>query len=326
MGGWFKVHRSLFDHPRANDPAWLAVWLRLLNDAAYEPQEATLRGRTVTLQRGQLLTTLRELERASGVYMSKVRRVLLWMEDDGQIIFEKNGATTLISIVNYEKYQGKKSETLSETLFETELSGVNGSDETCSDGKFGKVKHFLKHFLKQNLKQNGSAYIREEVLKKGKAPVSDENEAEAGAENEAADGGGSVADGGAEGGAARGAARPPEKQTVAGVAEWLELYGRFRRAHPQAERVAEVAFLAKCRAYPDAGPADVGRAIDALAVEWSGASFSTYVTPLKELGRYLARAVGGRDPAGRFEVPDFSKKDAGRAPPPRKVFEGYGNE
>jgi hypothetical protein len=56
MSGWIKLHRKIYNNPRANDPEWLAVWIYLLLHAANESTEVIFKGDRISLKPGQLLT------------------------------------------------------------------------------------------------------------------------------------------------------------------------------------------------------------------------------------------------------------------------------
>lgn len=106
---WFAVYR-----PYLNSPLWLAekftkgqAWLDLIGMAAYEPDHFFARGVRVEVARGQLgmseLTMCKRWQWSRG----KVRRFLRELESktEQKIVQQKSNVTTLITILNYDKYQ-----------------------------------------------------------------------------------------------------------------------------------------------------------------------------------------------------------------------------
>jgi hypothetical protein len=110
VASWLKLHRRLLEHPRAGDPGWVAVWVRLLLLAAYGRRVVVWRGKEITLEAGELVLSGRELAAAAGVDYQKVRRILVWMVADGQVVLESDSGKSLIKIVNWNLYQGKFSD------------------------------------------------------------------------------------------------------------------------------------------------------------------------------------------------------------------------
>jgi hypothetical protein len=106
MPGWIKLHRALLDHPRINDPDWLAVWVYLLLTATHAPYRALFNGRTIELRPGQLITGRHVIAAATGVSQSKVWRVLETLKTEQQIEQQPGNKSSLVSITNWEKYQG----------------------------------------------------------------------------------------------------------------------------------------------------------------------------------------------------------------------------
>jgi hypothetical protein len=104
--GWFKFHRSIMDHPRSDDPDWLLVWVYLLKHAAYAPFKTRFQGEIIELQPGQLVTGRKAIAAKTRVSESKIQRVLALMESEHQIEQQTESKCRLISIKNWEKYQG----------------------------------------------------------------------------------------------------------------------------------------------------------------------------------------------------------------------------
>lgn len=104
--GYIKLYRKIWDNPAATkDPDHLAVWVWLLTEAAYRPQDAMFGGRKVTLRPGQLVTGRRKISLATRVTESKVQRVLKLFENEQLIGQQMSSRNRLVSIINWGMYQ-----------------------------------------------------------------------------------------------------------------------------------------------------------------------------------------------------------------------------
>ena len=106
--GWIKLHRAINDNP-----LWLSepfnraqAWVDLILNANFAQGELCVRGNIIRINRGEIGWS--ELTMASRWRWSKgkVRRFLSYLEISGNIAQQKSYITTVISICNYERYQG----------------------------------------------------------------------------------------------------------------------------------------------------------------------------------------------------------------------------
>ena len=142
MPGWIAIYRDLLAHwlwskkPFSYGQAWLDLLLR----ANYAPKQIILSGSPVTIERGQLHTSLAHLADAWGWTVKQVRGFLdLLTENDMiQVRSSKQGRT--ITIVNYEGYQmlgQSKTHAVSDSLpYPGQTKGkVEGKDRGKDRGK-----------------------------------------------------------------------------------------------------------------------------------------------------------------------------------------------
>jgi len=107
MAGWVSIHRqmmeskSYFSEPFCRNMAWIDLILLANHDENY----IIIRGIRVKILRGQTGYTSETLAKRWKWSRGKVLRFLLILQKDGQIVQQKNNVTTLISILNYSKYQ-----------------------------------------------------------------------------------------------------------------------------------------------------------------------------------------------------------------------------
>lgn len=110
--GWIKLHRKIQD-------CWIwfekepfdkrSAWIDLLLSANHSDQKLLFNGEFITVQRGQILTSIRKLSDKWKWSYDKTIRFLKLIENDGMIKKESNSYRTLISIENYEVYQDLQS-------------------------------------------------------------------------------------------------------------------------------------------------------------------------------------------------------------------------
>ena len=105
MSGWIKLHRGIFDHWIASDPDYLCVWLRMLTDANFEDKKHLFNGSLIEIKRGQIIFGLEAWSAKTGVTIAKLRRLLDMLEKDKMINRQKTNKFSLISILNYTRYQ-----------------------------------------------------------------------------------------------------------------------------------------------------------------------------------------------------------------------------
>ena len=125
-GDWVKLHRKL-----NKSDLWLSeeftrgqAWVDLILMAAFRPGFIRLRGVRVGYDRGQLATAERFLCERWKWSRGKVRRFLDELETAQQIVQQKSNASTVITITNYESYQGGS----------TADSTANGTTNGTADG------------------------------------------------------------------------------------------------------------------------------------------------------------------------------------------------
>lgn len=112
--GWTKVYRSLDNHWAGEDAISYALFIRLISWANFNDSKRILDGKLATIKRGQLLTSVRELADSFKCDRSTIERRLQAFEQDKMIEREVRRKGTIITICNYEKFQGQdlNSETL----------------------------------------------------------------------------------------------------------------------------------------------------------------------------------------------------------------------
>ncbi len=105
MGGWIKLHRKMLSHWVARDPVALTLFIWMLLEATHEEKIVHCNGCSVTLKRGQLLFGIERWAKKTGISEGKIRNRQTSMQTDRLIDRQKTNKYSIITILNYDKYQ-----------------------------------------------------------------------------------------------------------------------------------------------------------------------------------------------------------------------------
>ena len=101
MQGWFKLSRNILDWQWYRDINTTKLFIHLLLLSAVSP--VALMGEE--LERGQLLTTVRQLSEGSGLTPKAVTCALNKLKKSGEIKVRTTNRYSVITVVNYEGFQ-----------------------------------------------------------------------------------------------------------------------------------------------------------------------------------------------------------------------------
>lgn len=181
--GWIKLHRQITEWQHWGNPNVLATFVHLLTLANWEDRE----WRGITIQRGQLVTTIRRLSENTGIPRSTLWRVLNTLTETEEITVQSIGVGerkdySLITILNYDIYQGQNEPEMSpETVGHGVRRGVGHGWDTekpqlakgSKGDENGTVRHGVRHgvgrtkeYIRSNKKNDiyitsSSAHARE---------------------------------------------------------------------------------------------------------------------------------------------------------------------
>ena len=106
MDGYIKLHRKILDNPVVcKDAEYFSVWLYLLLNATHKEFPALFKGEKIVLQPGQLITGRLSIAEQFNISESKVKRILISLENDQQIERQRSNQNSLITILNWNTYQ-----------------------------------------------------------------------------------------------------------------------------------------------------------------------------------------------------------------------------
>ena len=100
---WVKAYEKLLDWEWGNDPYVFTFFVKLL----LLVNVSTKRWHGRTIKRGQMLTSMRHLEERFGWSHHTIQRILDSLQSTGEITVESDKGGTLITVVNYSRYQGE---------------------------------------------------------------------------------------------------------------------------------------------------------------------------------------------------------------------------
>lgn len=138
--GWVLLYRSVRD-------GWIweqkpfsfgQAWIDLILDANHEDKKFFVNGKLVNVKRGQKWTSLRVLAAKWGWRQEKVLQYLKALEQDGMITRVATRSGSLLTIVNYGKYQDMRSAERSANGAQTERKPKHGRSETKNEERMNK--------------------------------------------------------------------------------------------------------------------------------------------------------------------------------------------
>lgn len=101
MEGYIALHKSLLSWRWIDDPCAVCLWVQLLLRANYEDKN----WHDTVIKRGQLVTTLGDLAKQTGLSMRQIRTRLDWLESAECINRQTTNKYTIITICKYDSYQ-----------------------------------------------------------------------------------------------------------------------------------------------------------------------------------------------------------------------------
>ena len=131
--GWNRLYRKIQECGEREDKEPFdkrSAWIDLLLTANHADAKLLFNGELITVQRGQILTSVRKLSVKWKWSVNKVYRFLKLLESDKMLQKESNKDRTLLTIVNYSVYQGGE--------YTNEYT--NGNSDGYTDGSTNEYK------------------------------------------------------------------------------------------------------------------------------------------------------------------------------------------
>jgi hypothetical protein len=146
-GGWVKISRSLCDG--TYDAIDIGILFWLISNANYVDGKALARSgyKRVSVPRGTLVTSVKEMELALGCARGLIRKRLKNFEIEEIITIETTNAGSIITICNYDKYQSM------EGMEEPAVEPSQNHRRTIAEPS---QSHILKNVIKKESKKETS--------------------------------------------------------------------------------------------------------------------------------------------------------------------------
>lgn len=144
MSGYVKLHRGWRDNPALDTAERRDAWIWLLEHACWRGAKFNIKGKTVELERGQLVASREQLAKAWKWSPSAVERFLTRLQTEQMLGRETGQGKSVLTIVNYGKYQDRPSEAGQETEPETgqESDRDRTAKEEGKEEEEGKNTHY----------------------------------------------------------------------------------------------------------------------------------------------------------------------------------------
>lgn len=138
--GWICVHRQLVDNPIFKNDKLFRVFMYCILKASHTDHEQLVGDSVVSVKRGQLVTGRKALSSATGLSEQNIRTAVLKLEKMGILTSNPTNKFSIISIVNWDKYQQTNQQVTSNQpasnqQVTTNNNDNNGNNENNDDGK-----------------------------------------------------------------------------------------------------------------------------------------------------------------------------------------------
>ena len=122
--GWIKLHRTMMNWEWYTDLPVKVLFLHLLLSANHQPA----RWQGMTVDRGELITSLEHLAQATGLSVHQIRNALEKLKKTGEITVKTTNKFTVVNIVNYSLFQSFDD-------YDGQTNGKQTTNEGQTDGK-----------------------------------------------------------------------------------------------------------------------------------------------------------------------------------------------
>ena len=167
MKGFIRLHRQMLAWEWYKNPVSSRLFIHLLLTA--NTKDTNCKG--VTIKRGQTVTGRAFLSEALGLSVSNVRTALKNLENSGEIEIESNTRGTIITVLNFDKYQVddteqkvaapvKTTKSIDDRIYDFKSSLVPHLD------KYGKtlLKNFSDYWTEKSTRGSKMRFEKEKVF------------------------------------------------------------------------------------------------------------------------------------------------------------------
>jgi predicted transcriptional regulator len=150
VDGWFKLHRSIVDSSVFEDAEVLKLWIWLLCNVAYSEHDVVFCGKVIHINVGEIPTGSKKISQQTNMSESKVYRALNIFKKLGNIKIKSNNKYSIITVANWEKYQGEMQNFNIKTTAERQQ---NNNRTTAKKQQKNTTKESNKYKEKKEIKE-----------------------------------------------------------------------------------------------------------------------------------------------------------------------------
>ena len=103
MNGWIKLYRQFSEWEWSDDPKMVSLFIHLLLAAS----NRDTRWKGIEIKRGQVLFGRQKWSAKTGISEQSLRTCLNRLKSTSEITIKSTSKYSIVTIVNYDKYQGK---------------------------------------------------------------------------------------------------------------------------------------------------------------------------------------------------------------------------
>ena len=141
-GGYVKSYRKILEGDIGEEIILFGVWAWILNKARWKPKKVKIGNKQVIIEAGSFLTCIKNETIFSKLKKKQVYSVIHYLTETERVRVLKGNWGMIITVCNWELYQGSKQETGTETelkrnYFGTEMELLGNRDEQDLNGTNG---------------------------------------------------------------------------------------------------------------------------------------------------------------------------------------------
>ena len=103
--GWVSIYRQIFDNKDLKDNNHIVIFIYMVVHASHKPTIVKYRNKRITLKRGQLAVTVKDLAKRFNLSIKNVRTILKNLEVANTLAHILYKQLSVYTIVNYNKFQ-----------------------------------------------------------------------------------------------------------------------------------------------------------------------------------------------------------------------------
>ena len=147
--GFIKLHRSILKWEWWDDANTTRVFLYLLLNANWE--DSRFEGHVIP--KGSLVVSWKSLSENCGISVQSARTAINHLKSTGEITIKSTNKFSIVSIVNWEKYQGYEEDANKQTNKQTNKQLTNNQQTTNNIKEIKNIRN--EELYKKSIYQNG---------------------------------------------------------------------------------------------------------------------------------------------------------------------------